>query len=80
MMQSNPFSMLMNMMNQRQGFNQMNPMNNNSQKIPLNQQQFKQYLPNIDNNILQQLAQQARNQGIPDSDIQAGLNFINQLK
>lgn len=100
---SNPFSMMMNMMNGG-GMNKRMPMmpgmgnmgsnpmaqmmqmiqgrNNqsSSNNIPLNQNQFKQFLPNIDDNILQQLVQQAKNQGMSDSDIQAGLNFIKQLK
>lgn len=103
---SNPFSMMMNMMNGggmnkgmpiMPGMGNMGNMGNNpmaqmmqmmqgrnnqtsSNNIPLNQNQFKQFLPNIDDNMLQQLVQQARNQGMSDSDIQAGLNFIKQLK
>ncbi len=80
---SNPFGMFMNMM----GNGKQNPfsmfMNNSAntqKKIPLNQQQFKQFLPQINNNALQQLVQQAKNQGISDIDIQNGLNFINSLK
>lgn len=80
---SNPFGMFMNMM----GGGKQNPfsmlMNNStnvSKNIPLNQQQFKQFLPQINNNALQQLVQQAKNQGISDIDIQNGLNFINSLK
>lgn len=100
---SNPFSMMMNMMNgggmnkRMPGIGNMGNMGSNpmaqmmqmiqgrnnqssSNNIPLNQNQFKQFLPNIDDNILQQLVQQAKNQGMSDSDIQAGLNFIKQLK
>lgn len=102
---SNPFAMMMNMMNQGMpnmggapSMGPMNPMNNGinpmaqmmsmmqnrnqkpQQIIPLNQTQFKQYVSNIDDNVLQQLVQQARQQGISDNDIEAGINFIKQLK
>lgn len=105
MSSSNPFAMMMNMMNQGMpnmgGAPSMRPMNpinnginpmaqmmsmmqNRNQKpqhtIPLNQAQFKQYVLNIDDNVLQQLVQQARQQGISDNDIEAGINFIKQLK
>ena len=54
--------------------------NQNSQIPPLNQAQFRQFLPNIDDNILKQLVQQAHNQGISDNDIIQGLNFIKGMK
>lgn len=86
---SNPFSMMMNMMNQSgpgrsdmprnpmaQMMNNMMPNGN----MPINQNQFRQYLPNIDNNILSLLVQRARQQGMSENDIQSGLNFIEQLK
>ena len=86
---SNPFSTMMNMMNQggpgRSGMprNPMAQMMNNIMphgNMPINQNQFRQYLPNIDNNILSQLVQRARQQGMSENDIQSGLNFIEQLK
>lgn len=86
---SNPFSTMMNMMNQggpgRSGMprNPMAQMMNNMMlngNMPINQNQFRQYLPNIDNNILSQLVQRARQQGMSENDIQSGLNFIEQLK
>ena len=86
---SNPFSTMMNMMNQggpgRSGMprNSMAQMMNNIMphgNMPINQNQFRQYLPNIDNNILSQLVQRARQQGMSENDIQSGLNFIEQLK
>lgn len=43
-------------------------------------QKFKAFLPNINQNMLNQLVVQARQQGIPEREIQAGLQFINQLK
>lgn len=86
---SNPFSTMMNMMNQggpgRSGMprNPMAQMMNNIMphgNMPINQNQFRQYLPNIDNNILSQLVQRARQQGMSENDIQSGLSFIEQLK
>lgn len=86
---SNPFSMMMNMMSQGgpgMGIMPRNPMakmmNNMmpSGNMPINQNQFRQYLPNIDDNILSQLVQRARQQGMSENDIQSGLNFIKQLK
>lgn len=68
----NPIAQMMLMMQNR---NQ-----STKQTIPINQAQFKQYLPNIDDNMLQQLALRAKEQGISNEDIQSGLNFIKQLK
>lgn len=88
----NPFNMMMNMIggNGQMGNNPMLQMMNMMQKqnqpnrfdknIPINQQQFKQFLPNIDNNMLEQLANQARSQGMSENEIQAGINFIKNLK
>lgn len=45
-----------------------------------NIQQFQQWLPQINDNMLSQLAAQARQQGISEQDIQNGLNIINKLK
>ena len=68
-------------------------MMNNQFKLPLqmcpqqqqqmsgvNPQQFQQWLPNLNNNMLQQLVQQARQQGISEQDIKTGLEFLNQLR
>ena len=46
----------------------------------INPQQFQKWLPQINDNMMQQLIQQARQQGISEADIQAGLNFIKQLR
>ena len=46
----------------------------------INPQQFKAWLPNMNQNMLNQLVLQARQQGIPENEIQAGLQFINQFK
>ena len=50
------------------------------QMIGVNPQQFQQWLPQVNQNMLQQLINQARQQGMSDSDIQAGLNFINSMR
>lgn len=73
-MGNNPMLQMMNMMQKQ---NQPNRFDKN---IPINQQQFKQFLPNIDNNMLEQLANQARSQGMSENEIQAGINFIKNLK
>ncbi len=54
-----------------------NPMYN---RQPINQAQFKQMIPNISDNMLQQLVQAAQMQGISNVDIEAGLNFIKQMR
>lgn len=86
---SNPFSIMMNMTRQSgpgigtMPRNPMAQMMNNmmpSGNMSINQNQFRQYLSNIDDNMLSQLAQKARQQGIAENDIQSGLNFIKQLK
>lgn len=59
-------------------FNQM--LRPQQQVTGINPQQFKQWLPQINNNMLQQLVQQARQQGISENDIQAGLKFINSMR
>ena len=43
-------------------------------------QKFRSFLPYLNQNMLSQLASQARQQGIPENEIQAGLQFINKLK
>lgn len=90
MMNNNPFTQMMNQMSKmgqpnNQNLNalfggQTSPFSQNQSQIPsLNKEQFKSFLPNINNNMMQQLVQKARAQGISDSDIEAGLNFINRL-
>nr|DAH17900.1 MAG TPA: hypothetical protein [Caudoviricetes sp.] len=41
----------------------------NGQNIPVNQSQFKQFLPMLNDNMLNQLIAQARQQGISELDI-----------
>ena len=41
--------------------------------------QFRQFAITLNDNYLNQLAQMARQRGISDADIQAGINFIKSL-
>ena len=41
--------------------------------------QFRQFAITLNDNTLAQLAQMARQRGISDADIQAGINFIKSL-
>lgn len=41
--------------------------------------QFRQFAMTLNDNYLNQLAQMARQRGISDADIQAGINFIKSL-
>ena len=50
------------------------------QMTGVNPQQFQQWLPQINQNMLQQLVNQARQQGISEQDIKTGLEFLNQLR
>lgn len=65
--QMNPMQMMM----QGLGGAQMNP--------TINKQQFKQYLPNINSNIFEQLKQQARARGISEEEIEQGMKFIEEI-
>jgi hypothetical protein len=50
-----------------------------NQSQPINQQQFRQFAATLNDQSLQQFAQLARQQGISEQDIQAGINFIKSL-
>ena len=51
------------------------------QNVPqIDKNKMRQYAGSIDDVQLNNLAAQARAQGISDADIQAGLNFIKQLR
>lgn len=66
------YSNLMNM-----GVQNNQPVQNNIP--PMNKEQLKSMLPQLDNNALQQLIQQAKMQGIPDFTIQQGIDFLKRL-
>lgn len=72
-MNSNLLSALMNMgNNQPQAPTQITP--------PINPEKMKQMIPNLTKENLIQLVQRARLQGIPEDQIEQGLNFILSLK
>lgn len=47
---------------------------------PIDQQQFRQFAMTLNDNALNNFAQMARQQGISETDIQAGINFIKTLR
>ena len=72
-MNSNMLSALMNMGNkQLQNPTQITP--------PIDPEKMKQMIPNLTKENLVQLVQRARLQGIPEDQIEQGLNFILSLK
>ena len=50
------------------------------QQVPINPQQFAAVAATLNQQSLNQLVQMARQRGISDTDIQAGLNFIQTLR
>lgn len=72
-MNSNMLSALMNM-----GHNQ--PQNPTQITPPIDPEKMKQMIPNLTKGNLVQLVQRARLQGIPEDQIEQGLNFILSLK
>lgn len=72
-MNSNMLSALMNM-----GHNQ--PKNPTQITPPIDPEKMKQMIPNLTKENLVQLVQRARLQGIPEDQIEQGLNFILSLK
>lgn len=73
----NPFQQMPQMPNQQNfGFAQ----NTYGQQTPrLDPNQFRQFAMTLNDSSLAQLAQMARQRGISDADIQAGINFIKSL-
>lgn len=72
-MNSNMLSALMNM-----GHDQ--PQNPTQITPPIDPEKMKQMIPNLTKENLVQLVQRARLQGIPEDQIEQGLNFILSLK
>ena len=71
----NPFSQ--NQMQQNFGSA---PTTSNQQQTPhIDPVQFRQVVITLNDNSLAQLVQLARQRGISDADIQAGINFIKSL-
>ena len=62
-------------------FFNMNPLYNNTpQRTPIDPQQFQRGAQSLTKERLSQLVQMARAQGIPESEIETGLNYILNLK
>ena len=78
---SNPLQMLM-MMGQRQGANPLQQMMSmgSPQRQPIDQQRFTAAASKLDKQTLANLVVQARQQGISEQEIEAGLNFLLKLK
>lgn len=53
---------------------------NSNQRPPINQQQFIQWVPQINASMMNQLAAVARAQGMSEADINAGINFVQDLR
>ena len=72
----NPFQQMGQMPNQQNfGF----APSTYQQQPRIDQNQFRQFAITLNDNSLAQLAQMARQRGISDADIQAGINFIKSL-
>ena len=78
---SNPLQMLM-MMGQRQAANPMQQMMamGSQQHQPIDPQRFTAAASKLDKQSLANLVNQARQQGIPEAEIEAGLNFLLKLR
>lgn len=50
------------------------------QRQLIDKKQFRQLAVTLDKNSLQQLVQRARQQGVSEQDIEAGVNFILNLR
>ena len=72
----NPFQQMPQMPNQQNfGFAQ----STNQQTPRIDPNQFRQFAITLNDQSLAQLVQMARQRGISDADIQAGINFIKSL-
>ena len=78
---SNPLQMLM-AMGQRQAANPMQQMMamGSQQYQPIDPQRFIVAASKLDKQSLANLVNQARQQGIPEAEIEAGLNFLLKLR
>ena len=78
---SNPLQMLM-AMGQRQAANPMQQMMamGSQQYQPIDPQRFIAAASKLDKQSLVNLVNQARQQGIPEDEIEAGLNFLLKLR
>lgn len=78
---SNPLQMLM-AMGQRQAANPIQQMMTmgTQQRQPIDPQRFTAAASKLDKQSLANLVNQARQQGIPEAEIEAGLNFLLKLR
>lgn len=78
----NPLQMLMQMGQMQQQPNPLQQMMNmgSPTKQPIDQQKFTAAAAKLDKQSLANLVSKARQQGIPESEIEAGLNFLLKLK
>ena len=78
---SNPLQMLMTM-GQRQAANPMQQMMamGTQQRQPIDPQKFSAAASKLDKQSLANLVNQARQQGISEDEIEAGLNFLLKLR
>ena len=78
---SNPLQMLMQM-GSRQAPNPLQQMMamGTQQRQPIDPQKFTAAAQKLDKQTLANLVTQARQQGIPESEIEAGLNFLLKLR
>ena len=78
---SNPLQMLMTM-GQRQAANPMQQMMalGTQQRQPIDPQKFSAAASKLDKQTLANLVNQARQQGISEDEIEAGLNFLLKLR
>ena len=78
----NPLQMLMQMGQMQQQPNPLQQMMNMGSltRQPIDQQKFTAAAAKLDKQSLANLVSKARQQGIPESEIEAGLNFLLKLK
>ena len=78
----NPLQMLMQMGQKQQGANPLQQMMNmgTPQRQPIDPQKFSASAAKLDKQTLANLVTKARQQGISEAEIEAGLNFLLKLK
>lgn len=78
----NPLQMLMQMGQMQQSANPLQQMMNmgTPQRQPIDPQKFTAAAQKLDKQTLANLVTQARQQGIPETEIEAGLNFLLKLR
>ena len=79
---SNPLQMLMQMGQMQQSANPLQQMMNmgTPQRQPIDPQKFSAAASRLDKQTLANLVTKARQQGISEAEIEAGLNFLLKLK